>query len=252
MSTIVTPERGVASPPARPALDMRLRRRLAMVAIGYVPFLNLVAIISLAVLPSALGWPRWTMLAAVAWLLVVPPLVVRVALLIRPLPSGDIPINSPAFLLWWFTSQWQVIFNRLPWIEETVRLVPGAYSAWLRLWGARVGRFVYWTPGLRILDRPLVDVGSRVVFGVGVRVNPHVLMPDDAGRLALRVGTVRIGDDALVGGYSILFAGCWVAPGEATPGKREHRPFTGWANGRRVLPDDEKQRAAATVEAADA
>jgi hypothetical protein len=41
----------------------------------------------------------------------------------------------------------------------------------------------------------------------------------------------------MIGGYSILFAGCWVGPGEATPGKREHRPFTGWADGRRVLAD---------------
>jgi hypothetical protein len=63
------------------------------------------------------------------------------------------------------------------------------------------------------------------------------------------VATVRVGDDALVGGYSTLFAGAWIAPGEATPGKREHRPFTGWAGGRRVLPDDD---AAGDAEAADA
>ena len=233
MTTMTTEQPAAPARQAKPPLEMPLRRRLAMVAIGYVPFLNVVAIIILAVLPATLDWPRWTMLAAVAWLLVAPPLVVRLTLLIRPLPRGDIPLDSAEFLRWWFTSQWQVIFNRLPWIEEMIRLVPGLYSTWLRLWGARVGPFVYWTPGLRILDRPLVDIGGRVVFGVGVRINPHIIMPDDVGALVLRLGTVRIGDDAMIGGYSILFAGCWIAPGEATPGKREHRPFTGWKNGRR-------------------
>jgi hypothetical protein len=224
---------------ARPALEMPLRRRLAMVAMGYIPFANVLAIAALAILPGLFGWSNWARLLAVAWLLLVPPLAVRVMLLARPLPSGDIPLNSSGFLRWWFTSQWQVIYNRLPWIEEMIRLVPGLYSSWLRLWGARVGRFVYWTPGLRVLDRPLVSVGHRVVFGVGVRVNPHVIMPSDSGDLVLRVGPVRIGDDVLIGGYSTLFAGCWIAPGEATPGKREHRPFTGWTNGRRVLAHEE-------------
>jgi hypothetical protein len=238
MSTLTTPQPEVHDVPpasARPALEMPLRRRLAMIAMGYIPFGNVIVIAVLATLPGVFGWPGWMRLLAIAWLLVVPPMVVRIALLVRPLQSGDLPLSSPDFLLWWFTAQWQVIYNRLPWIEEMIRLVPSLYSTWMRLWGARVGRFVYWTPGLRILDRSLLNVGSRVVFGVGVRVNPHVIMPNDVGELVLRVGTVRIGDDALVGGYSILFAGCWIAPGEATPGKREIRPFTGWANGRRVL-----------------
>src|SRR5205085_8003532 len=119
----------------------------------------------------------WTLAFTAAWLLLVPPIVVR--LCGRVESREDVSSESPAFLRWWFTAQWQVIFNRLPWIEEMIRLVPGLYSTWLRLWGARVGKFVYWTPGLRILDRSFVDVGGRVVFGVGVRLNPHILMPND-------------------------------------------------------------------------
>ena len=251
---LAEPKAARRSRPARPpACEMPLSRRLAMVAMGYVPFLNLVAIVTLAVLPSVVGWPRYASLASVVWLLLVPPLAVRLTLLLRPLPGGDIPLGSPDFLRWWFTSQWQVIFNRLPWVEEVVRLVPGLYSTWLRLWGARVGPFVYWTPGLRVLDRSFLHVGGRVVFGVGVRINPHIIMPNDRGELVLRVAPVRIGEDALVGGYSTLFAGAWVGPGEATPGKREHRPFTGWAGGRRVLPETgAAQDAPQDTEAADA
>jgi hypothetical protein len=173
--------------------------------------------------------------------LLVPAAVVRTTLALRPLPAGDVALDSPQFRLWWFTSQWQVIFNRLPWIEEAIRLVPGLYTTWLRVWGAKVGRLVYWTPGLRILDRALIDIGDRVVFGAGVKINPHIIMPDDHGKLVLRIGTVRIGSDALVGGYSLLLAGCWIGGGEASPGKRELRPFTGWENGRRVAAIGEPQ-----------
>ena len=142
-------------------------------------------------------------------------------------------------MIWWFTSQWQVIFNRLPWIEEIIRLTPGLYSFWLRLWGARIGKFVYWTPGLQILDRPLLDIGDRVVFGAGVKINPHIIMPNRNGQLALLVAPVRIGADALVGGYSLLLAGSWIGPGEASPGKRILAPFAGWVGGRRVDATDE-------------
>ena len=55
--------------------------------------------------------------------------------------------------------------------------------------------------------------------------------------------------DALVGGYSLLLSGCWIAAGEATPGKREFRPFTGWQNGRRVLAEGD---ATTAEDAADA
>src|SRR5688572_27446789 len=106
--TLTTDKRDVART-LRPPLEMPLRRRLAMVAMGYVPFLNVLAIVALAVLPDVFGWPHWTGLAAVAWLLLVPPLIVRLTLLIHPFSRGDIPLHSREFLLWWFTSQWQVI-----------------------------------------------------------------------------------------------------------------------------------------------
>ena len=223
---------------ARPALTMPMRRRLAMVAFGYIPFLNVVVITTIVVLASRGTLPAWSTWLAIGWLLVAPPLVVRLTLVVKPLPTTDIPLDSPAFLRWWFTAQWQVIFNRLPWIEEMIRLVPGLYSTWLRLWGAKVGRFVYWTPGLRILDRSLVHIGHRVVFGAGVKINPHIIMTDEQGGLVLKAATVRIGDDAMVGGYSLLTSGSWIAAGEASPGKRDFRPFTGWANGRRVDPGE--------------
>ena len=219
---------------AGPALKMSLGHRLLMVAAGFTPFLNLVVIVTLAILPATAHWPRWTWSFAPMWFLLVPPLVVRIILAIRPLPTTEIAIGSAPFMIWWLTSQWQVIFNRLPWVEELIRLVPGLYSFWLRLWGARIGKFVYWTPGLQILDRPLLDIGDRVVFGAGVTISPHIIMPNRNGQLTLCAASVRIGDDALVGGYSLLLAGSWIGPGEISPGKRILAPYAGWVGGRRV------------------
>lgn len=235
MRPAVHPRPVAAAQPVVPsAIRFSNRARLALLACAYIPFLNLCVIVAWPIacrstrLPDALAW------LSVAWLLLVPPIVVRLALAFRPLPTRDVPVGSRAFLGWWFTSQWQTIFNRLPWIEEVIRLVPGAYSAWLRLWGSRVGQFVYWTPGLRVLDRSLLDVGDRVAFGAGVKLNPHVIRPDANGRPVLQVATIRIGSGAMVGGYSLLTPGSWIAPGEATPGRRDFRPFTGWKGGRRV------------------
>ena len=74
--------------------------------------------------------------------------------------------------------QLQVLYSAFP----ALRLVPGLYSAWLRLWGSRVGRAVYWTPQVKITDRGLLKVGDGVVFGhrvvsipKGVSTDPAVL-----------------------------------------------------------------------------
>jgi hypothetical protein len=224
-----------------PALKLSQGQRLFLVASGYVPFANLIVMFALAVLAHRFQSTTLTWLLPLIWLLIVPPLVVRLILTLRLLPRGDIEIGSAPFLTWWLTSQWQAIFNRLPWIEEIVRLVPGLYAVWLRLWGAKVGRLVYWTPGLRIFDRSLIDIGDRVVFGAGVKIAPHVIMRNREGRQVLLAASVRIGDDVLVGAYSILLAGSWIAPGEASPGRRELAPFTGWVNGRRIDPKDESE-----------
>jgi hypothetical protein len=220
-------------PPAR-ALDVPAGARLWMVVLGFIPALHLIA----TLLPGALAATGRTGPAA-AWLtpailFLLPPLAVRAHARWRPLASGRLEPGSRGFLHWWFTAQWQVIFTRLPILEEMIRMIPGLYSLWLRLWGARVGALVYWSPGVVILDRPLVKIGNRVVFGVGARLNPHVLAPNGPRQMALYLSPITIGDDALVGGYSLLLPGCEVADGEVTPPFRTIHAFSRFVNGRRV------------------
>ena len=186
--------------------------KLAMVLMGYVPLLHAAGTLALAVL-----LPGWWRLSALGWLLLVPPLVVRLSQQIRPVPA-EAAVGSAAFLRWWWQFQWQIVFNRLPMIEETIRLVPGLYAVWLRLWGARVGRLIYWTPTLRVLDRQLLDLGDGCTFGAGVSLNPHVIGPHpDTGTMTLLAAPIKVGAGAVVGGESTLLPGCWVGPGEAQP-----------------------------------
>ena len=233
-----------ASPSARPrALAMPAATRLVMVAFGFIPAIHVVATITPLALAAG-GYTRWQM----AWLsplilFLAPPLLVRLSTVRRPFASGAVALDSRAFLHWWYSAQWQILFARLPFLEEVLRLVPGLYSMWLRLWGARIGSLIYWSPGVAVLDRPLVRVGSRVVFGVGVRLNAHVLAPDVRGLAALFVAPISIGDDALIGGYSLLLPGCVVAAGEVTPPYRSIHAFSRFEGGRRrpgVTPAEEE------------
>jgi hypothetical protein len=210
---------------ARPArFEIAARGRAVMVALGMIPTLHAV----LSVLPLVYAWTASS--SGAVWLTpailyLLPVFVVRLFLAVRPLTLGQVSTNDPGFLVWWFTAQWQVLFVRLPFLEELLRLVPGLYSIWLRLWGACVGSLVYWAPGVVILDRPLVRIGSRVIFGIGVRLNPHVIAPMDDGRVGLHIRHVTIGDDALVGGYSLLLPGSQIEAGAITkPFRTVHAP----------------------------
>jgi hypothetical protein len=234
MPDVLSADRQVGVEPVGRALDLPAYARLLMVVLGFIPALHLIA----TLLPPALAVTGLVGPAAVwlspAMLFLLPPLVVRASTWRRPLARGRLEPGSRCFLHWWFTAQWQVIFTRLPMLEETIRMIPGLYSLWLRLWGARVGALVYWSPGVVILDRPLVRIGKRVIFGVGARLSPHVLAPAGPRRMALHLAPIIIGDDALVGAYSILLPGCEVADREVTPPFRTIHAFSRFANGRRM------------------
>lgn len=181
--------------------------------------------------------------AALALLYLVPPVTARFLLWALPIRSQRISIGSREYLVWWAVFNLQVIFARFPALEEILRLIPWAYSPWLRLWGSRVGRHVYWTPGVCIVDRSFLDIGSRVIFGAGVRLNPHVMRPAADGDMELLLAPVRIGDDAVIGGYALLTAGTEIAAGECTRACLLSPPFSRWHGGRRIREPDAKDEA---------
>jgi hypothetical protein len=211
---------------------MTPRGRLLLLLLNLVPLAHVVLLVGLVIVPSA-SWPVRAA-ALLTGLYLLPPLATRVTLAMLGIREGSIPFGSRDFFVWWFSMQWQVVFCRFPALEEVLRMVPGLYSAWLRLWGARIGRLTYWAPGTLILDRSFLSIGDDVVFGAGVRLNAHVIVREESGESNLLLATIRIGERALIGGYSLLTAGTVITPGETTRAFLISPPFSTWRGGKRV------------------
>jgi hypothetical protein len=218
------------------SLAMSGPKRLLLLAVNYWPLLHAV----LTGVTLAVAWAplRWRIPAGLGLLYLLPPLAARAIRAVAPVREGRIQAGAKQFFSWWALFNLQVIFCRLPALEEMLRLVPGLYSLWLRLWGARIGRLTYWAAGLRILDRSFICIGDDVVFGAAVRLNPHVLARNDRGGMELILATVTVGDRAMVGGYSLLTAGTVIAPGECTRAFLISPPFSQWKNGARISKTD--------------
>jgi hypothetical protein len=203
-----------------------------MLAAGFLPLLHVLAVVAVAVVPA--GAPSSSSLAAAVLVLyAAPPLAFRLIQRFWPAPIGQAPVGSAGFLAWWVAAQSQVIFNRLPALEELLRVVPSLYSFWLRLWGAHIGSLVYWAPGVRILERSLLHVGDRVVFGAEARLLAHMLSAHATGTMSLLLAPITIGDEALVGAHSMLLPGARVAAFEVMPARKTLGPFSEWRAGRR-------------------
>ena len=194
--------------------------RLAMLLLNLVPLLHAAATIACFLSPYPWLAPAVLYLAPL-----IPGRILRETLRSSP---PEIAIGSSTFLRWWACFQCQVLFLRFPALEELLRLLPGMYSLWLRLWGSRIGSLTYWAPGTIILDRGFLEIGDKVVFGAGVRINPHVMENN-----SLLLAPVKIGDDAMIGGYSLLTAGTEIAADEATRAFLISPPFSKWKNGKR-------------------
>ena len=203
---------------------------------------NAISLLQAAVL-AVIFWrlhlrPWLCVTAALVWLYLVPPLLCRLLALVVPIRSQAIEPGSREFLAWWFALNLQMLFCRFPFLEECLRVIPGCYSTWLRLWGSRIGRLTYWGGGLRILDRQYLRIGDNVTFGAGVRLNPHVLTPDAQGRVVLLLAPITIENDVAVGGYSLFVAGVQIATGQTTRACLVLPPFNRLEAGRRIKPAD--------------
>lgn len=212
--------------------EIRWSSRLLMLLLNGVPAVHFLLVIGVLLAPFANWQTRAGIALAILYLL--PPLAVRLVFLAVPMSQSRIPIGSRAFFGWWMSFQLQVVFCRLPFLEEILRFIPGLYSVWLRFWGSRIGRFTYWSPGTAITDRSFLRIGNDVVFGAGVRLNAHVLTKNKDGKMELLLAPLKIGDRAVVGGYSLLTSGTEIFPDEATRARLLLPPFSLWKDGRRV------------------
>ena len=212
--------------------SLPLPGRLAMLLINYTALVQVILFASVLFIPYDVWWKRIIYAAGCLYLL--PPLLSLPLRRLGTVREGTLAAGSSGFLVWWALFNLQVLFCRLPLLEELLRVVPGLYSLWLRLWGAKIGRLTYWAAGTVILDRSFVTIGNDVVFGAGVRINPHVMTINEAGEKEVILARVTIGDGAVVGGYSLLTAGTEIAAGECVRAYLISPPFSRWEQGRRV------------------
>ena len=205
---------------------------------GYSLALNYLPALFLGAGALAVWWAGgWSgrLLVGLFWIYLLPPLLGRAVLVALGRPQGrDVRQNERAYTVGWFLAQLQVPFNRLPALEELLRLVPGLYSAWLNLWGGRVSPFAYWGPGARILDRCLVRVERRAVIGTGVLLSGHLGLVAEDGEFAVDIAPVTVEEGAIVGAAAALGPGARVSAGEMVPSGRSIPPFTVWQGGRKV------------------
>ncbi|MEH2218584.1 MAG: acyl transferase [Nostoc sp.] len=177
----------------------------------FILLLTGAAIIYLAYSPNI-----FSILAVFLSIYGLPVLVYRLHEWVYPVREGISYLLGEEYSPWWGSHQIQVIYIAIPVLEAVLRLIPGVFSCWLRLWGAKVGRDVYWTPGLEIADRSLLEIGDRVVVGHNVGIYCHIIKPRKQN-LMLYVKKVKIGCDVFVGAGSNLAPGVVVADGSYLP-----------------------------------
>jgi hypothetical protein len=149
-------------------------------------------------------------------LYLVPPLTFRLHRIFFPIKKSLSNLSDRNYSPWWGTHQIQVIYTAIPQLEAALRLVPGLYSAWLRLWGSRIGRSVYWTPNVEITDRHLLDIGDRVVCGHKCKFLGHAIKPSGQ-KMTLYTRSIKVGNDVFIGAGSRIGPGAVIADGIFMP-----------------------------------
>lgn len=173
-----------------------------------------------AALVIGTAWAAWWALPLTVYGL--PPLLFRLHQWIFPLKEGAHKLVGPVYVPWWGGHQLQLPFIAFPALEAVLRVL-GIYSPWLRLWGARVGRGVYWTPLVEITDRSLLEIGDGVLVGHKCGFYAHAIKPA-RGTLYLYCKRIRIGKDAFLGAGSGFGPGATVAEGAYLPLRTEVFP----------------------------
>lgn len=181
-------------------------------------FPALVLVLSAVCTARLLVAPSFAATAALLFVLYgFPLLAFRVHGIFFPVREGLTRLDRPKYSPWWGGHQIQLVYISFPSLETAIRMVPGLYSAWMRAWGSKIGKNVYWTPRMQVLDRNLLEIGDNVIFGHIVILCCHVVNPRK-NRMTLLVSRIRLGNDSFVGAASRLGPGVTVADGVKLPG----------------------------------
>lgn len=157
--------------------------------------------------------PSWARAGLIPLAIYIFPLVAyHLHQMVAPVVEGESSIIG-SYSPWYGTHMIQLVFIGFPSCERFLRLFPGVFSVWLRLWGSKVGKGVYYTPHLELADRGLLEIGNGCVFGYNVKIAGHYISPSKEKGLKLYVRKVVIEDGGFVGAASRLAPGVRVKAG---------------------------------------
>lgn len=191
-----------------------------------LPFLHVAS--GFAAVLTLCGTAGGAVAVALAWIYLLPPLAARLTLAAFGAPGGRLTQDMRAYKVWWFLTQLQTLFNRLPMLEEFLRLFPGLYPLWIKLWGGSLSPFAYVSPGVVITDRYLVSVGRGAVLGLMSALAGHAAIRDLAGRFVVIVAAPRVEAEAILGGGAALGPGAILQARAMLPSGRRIGPHGIW------------------------
>ena len=128
-----------------------------------------------------------------------------------PIKEGITDITK-GYNVWYGSHMIQNLLLAMPIFERILRLIPGAFAAWLRLWGSKVGKNVHWTSHFEAADRSLLDIGDYVVFGYNVKMASHVVTPNAKYGMVVFVKRIQFGDQCFIGAESKIGPGVKIEP----------------------------------------
>lgn len=190
---------------------------------------------SLRFADKALAWLPHAIVAAETWLLVrllsgfdwisfaafvlipyaIPLILYRAVTWKYPLKEGTFFYEPGKAAVWILSFRLQAIYGAFPFLERLL-IVLGLYSAWLRLWGSRIGRNILWTSHTQILDRAGMEVGDNCFIGHQCIFTSHVT-DVRRNRILIHYSKIRIGNDVFIGAGSNVGPGARIADGTRIP-----------------------------------
>lgn len=151
--------------------------------------------------------PKISTLGILLFLLYIFPIILyRISEMISKTKQGTSYVGDKGWSPWLIGFRLQSIYLYFPFLENILRIFPPIYSMWLRLWGSKIGKRVFWSPTMDITDRGHLEIGDNVLFGHRVILLSHVISPKN-GRKLLYVKNIKFGNNSFIG------AGCRFGPG---------------------------------------
>lgn len=199
---------------------------LFSLGLNFLPFLHLASGLALVAMSFDTTGTRLAVFAG--WIYLLPPLASRLTMLMFGRPEGELTQDMPAYRVWWALTQWQILFNRLPWLEELLRFVPGLYALWIGLWGGKLSSQAYVGAGVLITDRHAVRVEKGAILGMKSILSGHLVLRSETGRWRVLAAAPVVESEAIMGGDARLGPGAVLRARQMLPTGRFVRPFDEW------------------------